>query len=465
MLNQNKKHIHFVGVGGAGMSGLASILLDLDYKISGSDLKVSKITKRLEEKGATIFYQHHPDNIRGANLVVISTAISSDNLEVQAAKKQKIRVIRRAEMLARLVEGKKLIAISGTHGKTTTTSMISLILEKAGLDPLIIVGGEVNNLGGNAKIGRGNYAIAEADESDGSFLKLNPYLAVITNIEDDHLDYYGNMENVYRDFNQFLNKISDNGFAVLCKDCKNVCELIKNCRKKIITYGLDSDADLVAKEVEFKVLSSTSQVYWRKKKLGKLYLNLSGYHNISNALASIAVSLELGIDFEKIVHILQTFSGVERRMQIIAQLDNEIMLMDDYAHHPTEIKVTLKAIKEGWKNRRIIVIFQPHRYTRTKILAHKFGEVFEDADQVIINDIYSANELPISGISGKTIFDQVVRANGHSCLRYIPDQDSTLEYLTTVIQSGDIIVTMGAGDVWKIGRELLNKLENKFSVH
>jgi len=460
MVNQNKEHIHFIGIGGAGMSGLASILLDLDYKVSGSDIKASKITKRLEDKGATIFYSHHQDHIKGADLLVISTAISQDNPEIQAARTQNIRVIRRAEMLAQIVENKKLIAVSGTHGKTTTTSMISLILERGGFDPLIVVGGEVINFGGNAKMGGGSYAIAEADESDGSFLKLNPFLAVVTNIEDDHLDYYGNMENASRDFSQFINKISDNGFAVLCKDCQNICELIKYCKKKIITYGVYTEADIVAKEVELKVLSSTSQVYWGKKKLGELHLNVSGYHNISNALASIAVTRELGMDFEKVASILETFAGVERRMQIVAQLNEEILVMDDYAHHPTEIRVTLRAIKESWQDRRIIVVFQPHRYTRTKILAHKFGEVFEDADKVIINDIYSANEPPIFGITGKTIFDQVVKANGHSDLRYIPEKSATLEYLTKVIKPRDIIITMGAGDVWMIGRELIKKLSS-----
>ncbi|HBY57085.1 MAG TPA: UDP-N-acetylmuramate--L-alanine ligase [Candidatus Atribacteria bacterium] len=457
---EKKLRIHFVGIGGAGMSGLASILLDLGYKISGSDLISSKVTKRLAEKGATIFKGHNKNNIEGADLVVISSAIPQSNPEIKEALEKNIRVIRRAEMLAKIVEDRYLIAISGTHGKTTTTSMISLLLEKGGFDPLVLIGGEANNIRGNAKLGFGKYAVAEADESDGSFLKLKPFLAVVTNVEDDHLDYYKSLENVSKNFKTFINSIPDDGSVVLCKDCENVRRLMLDCRKKYITYGISTDADIVAKEIKLDRLSSESQIYWQNKKMGKLRLNVSGYHNILNALAAFSVAQELGMKFTEIAEILKTYQAVERRMEIVANLDNKILIMDDYAHHPTEIKVTLNAVRESWKNRRIIVVFQPHRYTRTKILAKKFGEVFFNADKVIINDIYSANELPISGISGETIFDEIKKAN-HNHIKYIPAKDDTVDYLTKIIRAEDIIITMGAGDVWTIGQELVKRLKNK----
>jgi len=457
---EKKLHIHFIGIGGIGMSGLASILLDLGYKISGSDLINSKITRRLVEKGATIFKGHNRSNIEGADLIVISTAIPQSNPEVKGALEKNIKVIRRAEMLAKIVEDKYLIAISGTHGKTTTTSMISLLLEKGGFDPLVLVGGEADNIRGNAKLGFGKYAVAEADESDGSFLKLNPFLAVVTNIEDDHLDYYENLENISKDFKTFISRVPDDGRVVLCKDCENARRLMSDCRKKFITYAISADADIVAKEIKLDILSSESQIYWQNKKMGKLRLNVPGYHNISNALAAISVAKELGMKFSEIVEILKTYQAVERRMEIIANLDNGILVLDDYAHHPTEIKVTLKAVRESWKNRRIIVVFQPHRYTRTKMLAKKFGEVFFSADNVIINDIYPANEMPISGISGETIFNEIKKTN-HGHVKYIPAKKDTVDYLSKIIRAEDIIITMGAGDVWTIGQELVKRLKSK----
>ena len=452
-----KEQVHFVGIGGAGMSALASILLDLNYQVSGSDLKTSKITARLKKKGATIFKDHHENNIKGADLVVISSAISPDNPEVKGAIKKNIKLIRRAEMLAKIVEDKKLIAVSGTHGKTTTTSMISLLLEKGGFDPLVLIGGEVNDIGGNAKMGWGKYAVAEVDESDGSFLKLNPFLAVVTNVEDDHLDYYGSLENIFKNFNNFMDKVPDDGLVVLSKDCSEARNLINNCRKRYITYGISTEADLVAQEIKLGLLSSTSQIYWQNRKMGELQLNVAGYHNISNALASIIVAKEVGMSFEEIAVALRTFHGVERRMEVIANLGDEILIIDDYAHHPTEIKVTLKAIRESWKDRRIIVIFQPHRFTRTKLLAPKFGEAFSDADRIIINDIYSAGEAPIPGISGKTIFEEIKKINDE--VKYIPSKKETVDCLGKIIQAKDIIVTMGAGDVWTIGQELVKKFK------
>ena len=459
-MNEKKLRIHFIGIGGSGMSGLASILLDSGYKISGSDIVTSKITKRLADKGVIIFEGHNENNVEEADLVVISSAISESNSEIRGAIDRKITIIKRAEMLARLMNNKYGIAVAGTHGKSTTASMISLLLEKSGFDPTVVVGGELNNFKNNAKLGKGNYIVVEADESDGSFLELNPHMAVVTNIEDDHLDHYGNMENILKDFKKFIDKVPNNGRIILCKDCDNVKELVKQYRRSHVSYGIFTEADLMAKDIELNNLNSKSKIYWQGEKIGELYLKVAGYHNILNALAAIAVALELGISFTEIAKTLETFQGVHRRMEIVASTDNDILIMDDYAHHPTEIKATLSSLRSSWQNRRIIAVFQPHRYSRTKLLAEKFGKAFFDADCVIINDIYSANESPISGISGETIFSEIKKAN-HRQIKYLPSKDNILSYLYEIIQPGDIIITMGAGDIWTVSEELAAQLKKK----
>ena len=461
-MNKKKLHIHFIGIGGSGMSGLASILLDLGYKISGSDIVTSKITKRLVDKGATIFKGHNENNVEEADLVVISSAIHESNSEIKSAMDRKITIIKRAEMLARLMDNKYGIAVAGTHGKSTTASMISLLLEKSGFDPTVVVGGELNNFKNNAKLGKGKHIVVEADESDGSFLELNPRMAIITNIEDDHLDYYENMQNVLKYFRKFIDKVSDNGRVILCKDCDNVKKLAKKCGKNYISYGIFTEADLMAKEIELDKLNSKSKIYWQGRKIGELYLKVAGYHNILNALAAIAVTRELGISFTEIAKILETFQGVHRRMEIVASTDDNILIIDDYAHHPTEIKATLSALRSSWQDRIIIAVFQPHRFSRTKLLAEKFGKAFFDADCVIINDIYSAGESPILGISGETIFKEVKKSN-HKKVKYLPSKDDILGYLSEIVQPGDIIITMGAGDIWTVGQELAEQL-NKAKV-
>ena len=349
-MNEKKLHIHFIGIGGSGMSGLASILLDLGYKISGSDIVTSKITKRLTEKGATIFKGHNENNVEDADLVVISSAIPGSNSEIRGAIDRKITIIKRAEMLARLMNNKYGIAVAGTHGKSTTASMISLLLEKCGFDPTVVVGGELNNFKNNAKLGKGKHIVVEADESDGSFLELNPHMAIITNVEDDHLDYYENMQNVLKYFRKFIDKVPDNGRVILCKDCDNVKSLAKQYGKSHISYGIFTEADLMAKDIELDKLNSKSKIYWQGKKIGELYLKVAGYHNILNALAAIAVTRELGISFTEIAKILETFQGVHRRMEIVANLDDKILILDDYAHHPTEIKATLSALRSSWQD-------------------------------------------------------------------------------------------------------------------
>ena len=461
-MNEKKLRIHFIGIGGSGMSGLASILLDSGYKISGSDIVTSKITKRLADKGVIIFEGHNENNVEEADLVVISSAISESNSEIRGAIDRKITIIKRAEMLARLMNNKYGIAVAGTHGKSTTASMISLLLEKSGFDPTVVVGGELNNFKNNAKLGKGNYIVVEADESDGSFLELNPHMAVVTNIEDDHLDHYGNMENILKDFKKFIDKVPDNGRVILCKDCANVKGLAKQYGRSHISYGIFTEADLMAKDIELDKLNSKSKIYWQGVKIGELYLKVAGYHNILNALAAIAVAQELGISFIEIAKILETFQGVHRRMEIVANLDDKILILDDYAHHPTEIKATLSALRSSWQDRRIIAVFQPHRYSRTKLLAEKFGKAFFDADCVIINDIYSANESPIFGISGETIFKEVKKSN-HRKVKYLPYKEDILSYLSEIVRPGDIIITMGAGDIWTVGQELAEQL-NKTKV-
>jgi len=461
-MNEKKMHIHFIGIGGSGMSGLALILLDSGYKVSGSDIASSKITSRLTDKGAIIFKGHNENNVENADLVVISSAIHESNPEIKGAKNRKITMIKRAEMLARIMDNKYGIAVAGTHGKSTTASMISLLLEKGGFDPTVVVGGELNNFKNNAKLGKGNHIVVEADESDGSFLELNPRMAVVTNIEDDHLDHYGNMENILKDFKKFIDKVPNNGQVILCKDCDNTKGLAKQCRRNYISYGIFTEADLMAKDIELDKLNSKSKIYWHGEKIGELYLKVAGYHNILNALAAIAVARELGINFMEIAKILETFQGVHRRMEIIANLDDKILILDDYAHHPTEIKATLSALKSGWQDRRIIAVFQPHRYSRTKLLAEKFGKAFFDADCVIINDIYSANELPITGINGETIFKEVNKSN-HKNVKYLPSKKDILSYLYEIVRPGDIIITMGAGDIWTVGQELAEQL-NKTKV-
>jgi UDP-N-acetylmuramate--alanine ligase len=455
---EKKLHIHFIGVGGSGMSGLASILLDSGHKISGSDIVSSKSTKRLTDKGATIFKGHNENNVEKADLVVISSAIPESNPEIRGARDRKITIIKRAEMLARLMDNKYGIAIAGTHGKSTTASMVSLLLERSGFDPTVVVGGELNNFKKNAKLGKGNHIVVEADESDGSFLELNPRMAIVTNIEDDHLDHYENMENILKDFRKFIDKVPDNGRVILCKDCDNIKGLVKQCGKSHVSYGIFTEADLMAKDIELDKLNSKSKIYWQGEKIGDLCLKVAGYHNILNALAAIAVARELGISFMEIAKILETFQGVHRRMEIIANLDDKILIIDDYAHHPTEIKATLGALRSSWQNRRIIAVFQPHRYSRTKLLAEKFGKVFFDADCVIINDIYSANESPISGISGETIFKEIKKSN-HRQIKYLPSKDNILSYLYEIVRPGDIIITMGAGDIWTVGQELAKQLK------
>ncbi|MGE4412325.1 MAG: UDP-N-acetylmuramate--L-alanine ligase [Candidatus Caldatribacteriota bacterium] len=459
-MNDKGNHVHFIGIGGAGMSGIASILLELGYQVSGSDLQSNVSTERLSNKGALIYKGHHSSHVAGANLVVISSAINAENQEVLAARESNIEIISRAEMLSRIMQQKYRIAIAGTHGKTTTTSMISLLLEKMNLDPTIAIGGEVNDIGGNAKLGKGDYVVVEADESDGSFLLLNPNIAIVTNIENDHLDYFTNLEKTKDSFRRFLEKVPPDGCIVFGYDCPNARMVVENniSKRHIISYGFHQYAQMKAVNPSFLRNSSSSDIYFKQHKLGILKLNIPGFHNISNALAAITTGLELGLKFQDITEILYHFRGVKRRQEIIFQLNDNFLIIDDYGHHPSEIKATLKAIHQGWPGYRIITIFQPHRYTRTKLLLEYFGTAFQDSQVVIINDIYPANEKPIPHISATLIYQKIKEHKGEH-VYYLPGRKETVPFLTDLITKGDIVITMGAGDVWKIGQELVKKFK------
>ena len=443
------------------MSGIATLLLELGYQVSGSDLQTNTTTKRLSDRGALIYKGHDRNHVLGADLVVISSAINKENQEVLAAQEQNIEIIPRAEMLSRIMNQKHRIAISGTHGKTTTTSMISMLLEGMHLEPTIAIGGEANDIGGNAKLGRGDYMVVEADESDGSFLLLNPNIVIVTNIENDHLDYYASLEKTKESFKQFLEKVPDNGSFVYGWDCPNTRMIFNEMapNKHTISFGFTPNAQLRAVDSYFFQNSSRSDIYFKKHKLGDLNLHVPGYHNILNGLATIATGMELGLKFKDIVEVLSHFQGVKRRQEVVFQLKDKFMIIDDYGHHPSEIKSTLKALRLGWPEYRIIVVFQPHRYSRTKLLLEYFGSVFGDADVVVVNDIYPANERPIPNISGESIYNEIRKKQG-DIVHYISRKKETVSFLENMVQEGDIVVTMGAGDVWKTGVELMRKMQS-----
>jgi len=452
-LKTNNFVTHFVGIGGAGMSGIAKILLQKGHRVSGSDIKRSPVTDRLTKLGALIYIGHSRENVSpDAKLVVVSSAIPKDNPEVLEAKRRGIEIISRGEMLARLMEGYKGISVAGAHGKTTITSMIALCLEKNGFNPTIIVGGELNDIGGNAKLGRGQYFVTEADESDGSFLRLEPYIAVVSNVEDDHLDYYGSFVNIISAFKKYICNVVPEGFAVLCVDDPFLKEVAASGSSRVVTYGFSPSASYRVDLISTKGYSSLCEIFFRKKKLGNLELKVPGRHNMVNALAAIAVSRELGIDFQAAADTLKNFTGVCRRFQLLGKIDG-VLVIDDYAHHPTEIAATLSAARQG-KPKRIIAVFQPHRFTRTKYLYEEFGRAFGDADLVIVNDIYSAGEKPISGVDARLIVEEINKSSNRNVI-YIPSQDETVEFLRKNMRSGDLILTLGAGDVWKIGSTLV----------
>ena len=451
-LFRKTQHIHFVGIGGAGMSGIAEVLRNLGFTVTGSDLSRSEITGRLEKLGVRIALGHDGANVGDADVVVISSAVKPDNPEVLEARRRKVPVIPRAEMLGELMRMKYGVAIAGSHGKTSTTSMVAQMLSGAGLDPTIVIGGRLNILGGGAKLGKGDLMVAEADESDGSFLRLAPTIAVVTSISPEHLDHYGAMTALVDAFVGFLNKVPFYGKGIVCLDDPRIQEIMPRLTRPLMTYGLGGKADLVASGLQLKEFGSRFEVVFRERWLGDVTLKVPGRHSIYNAMAAILVGLELDIRFEDIAAHLAEFSGADRRFQLRGTA-GDIMVVDDYGHHPVEIRATLAAAREGWDRRRV-VIFQPHRFTRAAALVDEFARSFGDADALIVLDIYRAGEDPIPGVTGEKLA-AAIQAHGHKDVTYARDLDQAGRVLKEKARAGDMVITLGAGDVWKVAEAFL----------
>ena len=458
MMMNTVKNIHFVGIGGIGMSGIAEILLSQGFNITGSDLTLTEVTERLESLGIKIYEGHSPDNIKEADVVVFSSAVNLENPEVKEAIAKKIPVIKRSEMLAECMRMKYGIGIAGTHGKTTTTSMIGLVLTEAGIDPTIIVGGKLSSLGGtNARLGKGDYIVVEADEFDRTFLKLTPTIAAITTLEKEHLDTYKDLDDIKAAFIEFANKVPFYGFVVLCLDEPALQDIIPQISKKIYTCGITPQADIRAAGITHSENHSEYSVIYKDEDLGRIRINIPGLHNIKNSLVAITIAKELGVDFSVIKKALESFNGVYRRFE--KKYDKEIMVVDDYGHHPTEINVTLDGIRRGW-NRRLVAVFQPHLYSRTRDFYLEFGRSFLNSDVFICTEIYPAREKPIEGVSGEMIAE-TAKKFGHKNVYYEPDKTKIPELLKSIYRNGDIVITLGAGDIWKYGEKFIEILKEK----
>ncbi len=459
MILAKLKHIHFIGIGGIGMSGIAVVLKNLGFEITGSDLKETELTKNLIRMGIKVFYGHRPENCAGADVVVYSSAIPKDNIELIAAQAKRVPVIPRAEMLAELMRMKYSIAISGSHGKTTVTSMISTILEKAGFDPTTVIGGRILGYATGAKLGKSEYLVAEADESDRSFLLLYPTIAVITNIEREHLDYYKDLADIKRAFVKFANKVPFFGAVVICIDSPAVKEICPRLKRPKVTYGLNPKAMFSAVAIDSQPFGSEFTLVGKGETIDRFSIAIPGIHNVTNSLAAIAVARQLDISYETIKIGLKEFGGVHRRLERIGE-KNGIVFYDDYAHHPTEIKVALKTLRCSFPKQRIISIFQPHRYTRTKFLANDFGEAFVDCDLLLITEIYPASELPIPGVSAQLIVDAIKANNSqHPQILYIKDKSEICDFLLPKLKPDDVIITLGAGNIWEVGQELYSRIK------
>ncbi len=453
---QSDYHIHFVGIGGIGMSGIAELLINLGYTVSGSDLKLSPITQRLADKGAAIYKGHGKKQVTGADVLVTSSAISDENPEVVQAKASGIPIIPRAAMLAELMRIKYAIAVSGAHGKTSTTAMIAQILNTGGLDPTVIIGGLLMGLDTNALHGQGDFIVAEADESDGSFLQYTPAIAAVTNIDLEHLDFYTGIEDIKNKFVQFINSVPFYGVAIVCLDNEHIQDILPRITVRHTSFGLSAQADLQARQIRFENGRSRFTVTRRNQDLGEIVLNLAGQHNILNALAGIATGLELKIPFEVIKQALEEIKGVRRRLEIKGD-KKQILVMDDYGHHPTEIVATLNAVRESFPGRRLVVVFQPHRYTRTKALFNEFSRAFYQSDVLILVPIYAASEPPIPQVDSRLLC-QGVQAHGHRDVSFAPDFTQALSMVTHKLKPNDLVLTLGAGDIHTLGEQLLEIL-------
>jgi UDP-N-acetylmuramate--alanine ligase len=447
--------VHFIGIGGVGMSGIAQILLSLGHRVSGSDARTSVVTERLQGLGARIYHGHSSENVGDVEIVVISSAIAPDNPEVLAAYERGIRIIPRAQMLGLVMREQKGIAVAGAHGKTTTTSLAAFLLEKAGLDPTFVIGGEAAEIG-NAKVGTGGFFVAEADESDGSFVLLDPTIAIVTNVENDHLDHYKTLDNIERAFRDFLMRVPPEGVLVLCADDPILLRLAQQMETPVITYGRSADTEYRLDSFSLNCVTSGADVYWRGEFLGRLELSIPGRHNLLNALGVLAMGRYLGLEFGEIAGILKAFRGVKRRFETMGEIGG-VRVVDDYAHHPTEVQVTLEAARQTNPG-RLIAVFQPHRYTRTQFLHKEFGQSFSKADIVLLNSIYSAGEAPIEGVTAQLIVDEI-KKHRRDGVHFFETQDELVGYLSGMARAGDLILTLGAGDIRKSGVALLKRLE------
>jgi UDP-N-acetylmuramate--alanine ligase len=451
------KQVHFVGIGGIGMSGIAELLLNLGYRVTGSDLKDTPVTRRLTQLGGKVFVGHGKENIEGADVVVYSSAVRPDNPEVLEARERTIPVIPRAEMLAELMRLKHGIAVAGAHGKTTTTTMIASILTCGGLDPTVVIGGRLDIWGGsNAKLGQGSILVAESDESDGSFMLLSPTMAVVTNIDQEHMDYYRDMGTLRKSFVDFINKIPFYGLAVLCLDNEEILGIIPRLRKRCFTYGLSSQADLRARDVEKGGLEVSFEVLLHGRSLGRVMVGMPGDHNVLNALGAISVGLELDVSMEEIRKGLRHLGGLGRRFQVKGEKAG-VTVLDDYGHHPTEIVATLEAARGCWPDQRLLVVFQPHRYSRTKLLYERFVISFNHADVLLVAPLYPAGETPVEGVDAEWL-SRGIKDHGHKEVFLCHSHEQILEVLAGVVKPGDIVLTLGAGDIYHVGEELLKRL-------
>ncbi len=453
------KTIHFVGIGGVGMSGIAEVLVNLGYEVTGSDVKESETTRRLRGFGARVAIGHSGENVGDAHVVVVSSAVSSDNPEVLAAKAAMIPVIPRAEMLAELARLKYGILVAGAHGKTTTTSLISTVLGHGGFDPTIVIGGKLNAIGSNARLGRGDFLVAEADESDGSFLKLSPTIAVVTNIDREHMDFFKDMQSLKQAFLAFINMVPFYGAAFICTENEHIRELIPSIHRRFLTYGFSAEADIHASNIKKDFMATTFDVTHRHSVAGTFTLPLAGQHNVLNALACIGVALELKMHPAAIMEALASFGGIHRRFEFKGEARG-VKVYDDYGHHPTEIRATLAAARENMKHLsgagRLFVVFQPHRYTRTADLMDEFAGSFGDVDVLFLLDIYAASEKPIQGVTSQALAEKMQK-KGQKHVVCFSDREALLKHLLGELRQGDLLLTLGAGDVWKMGEKLVEK--------
>src|SRR3989338_8195461 len=451
------EHYHLIGIGGVGMGAIASLLLDKGFKVSGSDLKESQITENLKKKGAQVFVGHSAENVRGADAVVYSSAVSQDNPELAFARQNQIRILKRAQVLAWLMESQIGITVAGAHGKTTTTSMVSHLLITAGLCPTTAVGGIINGGSYHASLGRGEYFVAEVDESDGSFLYFSPHYSIITNIDFEHVDYYQNWENILKAYGEFIEKTNPKGCLIACGEDQKLLKLLSEKKRRFVGYGLSPASHLYAKNISCDGYFLTFDCIVHEKNMGEMRLRIPGRHNVLNALACTALGLELKIGFDVIRKSLNEFSGAQRRFQFKGEVAG-VMVVDDYGHHPTEIKATLQAARSF--GRRVVVAFQPHRYSRTKFLMKEFAQSLQSCDYLILTDIYAASEEPIEGITSEALY-QLIKKNADMPVVYLKKEDIT-DHLLGLAKAGDLVLTLGAGDINKISDTLIRKLNDLY---